>query len=224
MKEEAYRAAAHENMLKLLREPKRLYKFIENKELKNKEKYIEMIKSSSGIKKRSHINFLEDLISYPASEFTGFLKPSVKKIQNMILFFCEEGLYPTKLNKLLFYSDFKYFKENILSITGIRYKHLQFGPVPEYYDTILELLTDAGLLKLDMTVLENSIKKFYTSNKKPDLSVFSKHELRILYDIEREFKKLNNSEISEQSHKEKAWSETVKNELISYEYAMDLSI
>lgn len=218
---------SHERMLKLLKDPDKFYEFINNSELNNKEKYLEKVKKFYNPTKEQPLVVLENLMSsYKKDEFAGFQKPDIEKIRNVIRFFCIKGLYTTKLNKLLFFSDFKYFKEKILSLTGIRYRRIQYGPVPEYYGTILEMLVAAGELEVEITIDEEkgSISKFYKSLKKPDLSVFSKDEAKVLYDVEREFEHLNASGISDESHEEKAWIETEDKALISYEHAFDLNI
>ena len=64
------------------------------------------------------------------------------KLFNAILFFCKGRVLKTKLNKLLFYADFKHFKEYAVSITGARYARIPFGPAPDkyafYFATLLE--------------------------------------------------------------------------------------
>jgi len=212
----------HENMLKLLRSPEKFYEFISKKELEDKEKYLKKIEKSSDLKQYLPLSLLENLLAYKGDEFAGFQDVSVDKIRNAILFFCKDGIYMTKLNKLLFYSDFRHFKENTLGITGLKYKHLPYGPVPEYYKTILDMLVASGDLKVDIKDFGNYIGELYTSVVKPDFSVFSEDELRVLLEIKKRFADLSSAEISDISHKEKAWNETEENELISYRYAMEL--
>ena len=45
----------------------------------------------------------------------------------------ESDIYKTKLNKLLFYSDFINYYLNGTSISGAKYVHLPYGPVPDSY-------------------------------------------------------------------------------------------
>ena len=63
----------------------------------------------------------------------------------------------------------------------------------------------------------------YRSLEKPDLNVFSIDELETLVNIKKKFDNLDSTEISEFSHKEKAWIENEENEAISYAYARDLT-
>ena len=54
----------------------------------------------------------------------------------MVLFFAHKsaGLLKTKLMKLLNYSDMIFYKENGLSISGLKYAHLPYGPVPDKWE------------------------------------------------------------------------------------------
>lgn len=47
-------------------------------------------------------------------------------------------IFPTKLNKLMFYCDFCHYREFGLSISGLTYRALNFGPVPDHYATIYD--------------------------------------------------------------------------------------
>lgn len=53
----------------------------------------------------------------------------------MVLFFAHESseLLKTKLMKLLNYSDMIFYKENGISMSGLKYAHLPYGPVPEHF-------------------------------------------------------------------------------------------
>src|SRR3972149_5448628 len=77
---------------------------------------------------------------YAPDEFSGYNRFQLSKIFNAIIFFCKGGALKTKLNKLLFYADFKHFKEYTVSITGTRYAHVPFGPAPDYFNHYFAVL------------------------------------------------------------------------------------
>lgn len=52
------------------------------------------------------------------------------------------SLYKAKLNKLLFYSDFGYYKKTGYSITGTSFRAIPLVPVPVSYDKLLIKLCD----------------------------------------------------------------------------------
>src|SRR5699024_2404511 len=84
------------------------------------------------------------------NKFTGYKKPDLKKFIQMIIFFTHKlQPFKTKMNKLLFYSDFEYYKRNCYSISGIRYQAIQKGPVPYKYQSIYEYLLDKGYINIE---------------------------------------------------------------------------
>lgn len=74
----------------------------------------------------------------------------------MVLFFAHKsaGLLKTKLMKLFNYSDMIFYKENGLAISGLKYAHLPYGPVPDNFDMIL------GKMKSSCRVLTYSFLPF----------------------------------------------------------------
>lgn len=61
------------------------------------------------------------LISIEATELSSYGDFSLEKFIHLILYFATNGMLKTKLMKLLWYSDFLYFKRQTVSITGTTY-------------------------------------------------------------------------------------------------------
>ena len=170
--------------------------------------------------------FYEDFVDKSIDSFSGNTKFNGEKLLNMVLFFCENaGEYPSKLNKLLFYSDFLSYKLNRISISGSRYAHASFGPVPNCYRTFYGFISD-----LDGPIMEKEVDFGeyigckYISVLAPDLSVFSEIERNILLRIRRHFFNYSAKRIEEESHKEAAWINTRDGQLIDYSLADQLQI
>jgi len=159
--------------------------------------------------------------TYQPSEFSGYNTLHLEKVFAAIIFFCSGiPIFKTKLNKLMFYADFKAFKEHALSITGLQYARLPFGPVPDHYDYyIATLLTEEKISKE-----EDKIGEKFLACDKPDLSLFNDDELKILIDIKKHFEKYSASRISDYSHQERAYTETQHSKFISYHFASELTI
>jgi hypothetical protein len=85
-----------------------------------------------------------------ADVFTGHRVSSFEKLAAMTAYIARHGrhVYKTKLNKLLFYSDFVNYHLNGVSISGARYVHLPFGPVPDRYEQMLRNLELIGTLQI----------------------------------------------------------------------------
>ena len=76
---------------------------------------------------------VEQYCSYPPGINNGGKLFDFNKFSEVVKFFCRgKGVFKSKLLKELFYTDFKHYKEYGTSITGACYKHLDFGPVPDY--------------------------------------------------------------------------------------------
>ncbi len=161
------------------------------------------------------------------NEYTGYKSPHLEKIANMILYFANQVKpYKTKLNKLLFYSDFYHYKKTCFSISGATYQAIQMGPVPKKFGGIFDYAFEHGFVKINFVDFENGNvgEQFLPSGQKSfDESLFTASEIQALEYIAEAFKKDTTKEIIEKSHLEAAWKENVDgfNE-INYKYSFDL--
>lgn len=161
------------------------------------------------------------------SEFSGFRKPSFEMLTEMVVYFSQNlQSYKTKMNKLLFYSDFLAFRESGQSISGATYKAIPYGPVPEKYESIFENLSTTDVIDIHYENKPNGskIEKLIGREDRPVNSAkFSEKELEILQLVVEKFRDVNSSEIVAISHEETAWIENIEDKrLISYFYAFDL--
>ncbi|MCL2323492.1 MAG: DUF4065 domain-containing protein [Oscillospiraceae bacterium] len=164
------------------------------------------------------------LYDHEPSIYNGFTKLDFDKIESLILYISSKiKLYRTKLNKILWYIDFFYFKENINSITGLRYIKKQYGPVIEEkgYNKITSYLDRCDVISIEEA--ENGYE-IIKPNDEFDLNIFSEDELNVIDKVISRLKNLSTCQISELSHQEKAWQYTQDCELISYDYADDLKL
>ena len=121
--------------------------------------------------------------------------------------------------KLLWYADMLYFKENTISITGMKYIHQQYGPVPDNHAICLGIIDSLGIIELK----EQDIGEIVITKKTDSfLNCLSKSELDALNRINSHFLYSTAKDISITSHNEKGYKETLPLNFISYEYAFDL--
>ena len=132
----------------------------------------------------------------------------------------------TKLNKLFYYLDFIYYRDNKKSITGDKYISQKYGPVPSNLTTILDSAKKDGLLQIDeesFSINGEEIKKIkYLTKEKPDMNVFNDKEKELLENIKNEFTSYNTDQIVLQTHLEAPWAFTNEGEKIDYELAHDI--
>jgi hypothetical protein len=185
------------------------------------------LREQLGLQHRSFIHLFEDLLAqYDPDEYSGYRRFDIDKLFNSILFFCSRGeVFKTKLNKLLFYADFKHYKEYLLSVTGSRYAHLPFGPAPDNYAFIVAALTDIqGALATNEKVVGDYVGEVLTAVKPPDLTAFDSSELEILTLVQDRFAEKTARQLSDMSHQEEGFRNTQDGEIISYKFATKLNL
>lgn len=153
----------------------------------------------------------------------GYAALSISKIKSVFLYFIEKehGVFITKMNKLLFYTDFFSYRECGKSMTGLRYKAIQYGPVPVRWDRIYSFYED---INQEIVVFSDGREgTMLTSNLSPDLSDLSEEEQRILEAVYLRFQNESPTKISETSHQEEAWKKYInRDEIISFDMAFCL--
>jgi putative zinc finger/helix-turn-helix YgiT family protein len=124
---------------------------------------------------------------------------------------------PLFLNKALFYADFKHFQLYGTSITGARYVHLDYGPCPDQYQNIYQLLLQDKLL---VPAGHHSLK----SAEKADLTVFADSEKKVLQWVARIAKRDGGQKLLRVSHEEQAFQQTEPLNFISYDFSESLKL
>ena len=185
-------------------------KLLEKAESWNLEKYPSVVIDYVFGKSRRDIN-------------NGYAALSISKIKNILLYFIEKGhgVFITKMNKLVFYTDFLSYRMLGKGMTGLGYKAIQHGPVPVRWDRIYSFYED---INQEIVAFpdgrEGTILK---SNLSPDLSDFSEQEQKIMETVHLRFKNESPTQISEISHHEEAWKQYIDSgQLISFEKAFCL--
>ena len=153
--------------------------------------------------------------------FTGHRTFSLEKMAAMVSYFAEraDDLYKTKLNTLLFYADFVNYYRLGKSISGSRYVHLPYGPVPDGYEETLETLNHYGVVDV---IKENSADLIRSGDSRAR-SFLNAEEIETLDWILENYGGMSAGQLTELSHREKAYANTRTGEEIAYEYAKFLS-
>lgn len=223
----ALHSESHEKILRLAMEPHNLIKLIEEApeaiSIDKRERLLDELRAADE-EACSFERLLEQFGQYEPDEFSGYRKFDLGKLYNTILFFTVGGTLKTKLNKLLFYADFKHFKEYSVSITGAKYVHLQYGPVPDDYDYYFAELSQNRRLNVVEEQNNDYTYLICQAREEPDMSMFSKSEKEILQSTLDFFKDYGSVKIMNFSHEETAYKSTRDGEKISYQYAKELRV
>ena len=222
---------AHNSLLLFLREPENMRTYLTENEIvldeRQKAKLLDTVDKLEQDKEyRAGRRFFEIFFSRIPSEENGFKGFDYEKLCAMVLFFAHKstGLLKTKLMKLLNYSDMVFYKENGISISGLKYAHLPYGPVPDNFDIILGKMAADHLAHIEV-IYDGAYEKHQVVPEcdVPE-GVLSDSEVEMLNRIYEKFKSFGSVEISDYSHKEKGYNATKTGQIISYAYAMDIQL
>jgi putative zinc finger/helix-turn-helix YgiT family protein len=222
---------AHNSLLLFLREPKNMRTYLTENEVsldaRQKVKLLDTVdKLEQDTEYRVGHRFLNMFFSIAPCEENGFKAFDYDKFCAMVLFFAHKTseLLKTKLMKLLNYSDMIYYKENGISISGVRYAHLPYGPVPENFDILFGTMAADHIAHIEV-VYDNGYEKHQVV---PECDIpegiLTVSELDVLTRIYEKFANFGSVDISNYSHKEKGYASTKKGEIISYAYAKDIQL
>ena len=222
---------AHNSLLLFLREPENMRTYLTENEISLDERQkakllaaVEKLEQDAEYRVGSRIFDL--FFSRTPCKENGFKGFDYEKVCAMVLFFAHKSseLLKTKLMKLLNYSDMIFYKENGISMSGLKYAHLPYGPVPENFDILLGKMAADHIAHIEVTY-DNGYEKHQVIPE-CDISedIFSAEELEVLERIFVKFKDFGSADISNYSHKEKGYRSTKQGEIISYSYAKDIQL
>lgn len=227
-------SVANGKLIQMVDDPK---KFIDMVELcgtldeKTRIKYVQKAEELAEEKKRNifNLNFREYLLgNHLADIYSGYRNPNLDKFTEMVVYFSDKlSPFKTKMNKLLFYADFLMFKQSCFSISGVRYKAINMGPVPNNFQSIFEYLANENKIDIEISEFPNGyIGEQFKSRKdrKFNPNLFTEDELETLSRVASEFKETSTNDIIKLSHLEEAWKNNEKErKIISYDYAFELN-
>jgi putative zinc finger/helix-turn-helix YgiT family protein len=225
---------ANAKLIQMIDDPKFFIDMVElcaTIEDKVKAKYIQRAQLLVEERKRNifNLNFKEYLLgNHLADIYSGYRNPNFEKFTEMVVYFSEQiQPFKTKMNKLLFYADFLMFKQSCFSISGVRYKAIDMGPVPNNFQSIFEYLANKDEIDILTTEFPQGYtgEQFKARNDRPfKAELFSENELKVLENVATVFKPTSTNHIIELSHLEEAWKKNEKDKsVISYEYAFELN-
>lgn len=155
--------------------------------------------------------------------YTGFVAPSLDKARQMVVFFAQRCRpFVTKMNKLLFYSDFLHFRRTGFAISGISYQAITRGPVPQRFDGLYYDVSD--IVDFEEIFYNQDISGDQITTKHSfDASLFTEEELKSMEEVAERFKTTSTKRIVDISHDEDAWIDNHEHRnLIPYSYAFRL--
>ena len=222
---------AHNSLLLFLKKPENMKIYITENEVMLEDRQINKIineidKLEKNKEEQEKIRLLEVYFSNVPCVENGFKGFDYDKLCAMVLYFAHKcpKLLKTKLMKLLNYSDMIFYKENGISISGLKYVYLPFGPVPENYDVLFGIMSADHIAHIEVTYDNGYEKHQIVPDCVFDSNILSDEEIRVLDRINDKFKSFGSKEISVYSHKENGYHSTKQGEVISYSFAKDIDL
>jgi uncharacterized phage-associated protein len=174
-------------------------------------------------RKQTHVQAALIYGTYSRSVYNGYATQSYDKLKNIMLYLIEKcgSVFYTKMNKLLFYTDFLSYKSFGYGMSGLAYQALQYGPVPIRWDRVYSLMD--GIYPEMVEFNSGLCGTQLCSTLSPDMDYLTEEEIGLLDAVIDKFKESSASCISELSHDEEAWKKYYNtNQMISYNEAFAL--
>lgn len=151
--------------------------------------------------------------------------PNDEKFRELILFIAEESegdraFGATKLNKILFYSDFNAYLHFGSSITGQEYQALKNGPAPRLLLPIMEQLESSNAIAIKERRHFGWPQKRTVALREPNLELFSAKEIKLVCDLIEELWDKTATQLSDLSHEFIGWELAEEGETIPYEVTL----
>lgn len=190
-----------------------------------------------GISRTTYINFeqgkselnlseiikLSDTLGLTLEEIKSGLKPNYSKYKQMILAFLRlkeraDGKIPkTKLAKLLYLADFAWFYKKLESMSGMSYRKIQFGPVPDHYFRAIDELFEEGVINIDSITSDGAFLIYQTrSGEREKLTALDNEETKLIKDIAAKWKNKRTQDIVKFTHNQLPYLICNDNEIIPY--------
>ncbi|MBR5964542.1 MAG: DUF4065 domain-containing protein [Treponema sp.] len=228
----AVQSKAHNCLLSFLKDPQNMHEFLRLNEVLLDQKQLQKLQERlASLKSTQAEDFDYGYVSrlFP-SELTienGYKEFDFDKFASCVLFFIRRSpeLLIVKLNKLLNYSDMLFYKRNGVSLTGARYVHLPYGPVPDQHKILYGILEKRGIISSEFEQLDSGYEKHILKIGGAQIDdCLSKEEIAVLDEVNKKFASFGSKQIADYSHNEKGYKETQQGQVISYAYAADMEL
>lgn len=130
----------------------------------------------------------------------------------------DPGFGATKLNKILYFSDFLSYLNDSRPVTGAEYMAQQHGPVPKRLVPLRQELEEAGHAVVEKRARLTHEQHRLIPMREPDLSLFSAREIAIVDEVIQRLWGRRATEVSQLSHGI-AWNVPSEGESIPYQAA-----
>jgi len=165
---------------------------------------------------------LVDILGISLEEVESGSQSDYEKYKEMILAYLRQAvsrdgnILKTKLAKMLYLADFSWFYEKLQSMSGMQYRCIKYGPVPDIYFRAIDELEEEGKIKITrkdemLLISEND------SSKRRPLKKIESEEMDLIKKISQKWKNKSTKEIVDFTHNQLPYKICSTNEIIPYE-------
>jgi len=165
---------------------------------------------------------IADIFGITLEQVESGIKLNYEKYQQMILAYLREAVsgdgsvLKTKLAKMLYLADFAWFYEYLQSMSGMQYRRIKYGPVPDMYFRAIDELEESGKISINRKNDLILISENRGSSHQP-LAELSKEELGLIKAIAKKWKDKKTGEIVDFTHNQVPYKICQPDEIIPYE-------
>ncbi|MCK9197987.1 MAG: Panacea domain-containing protein [Bacilli bacterium] len=143
------------------------------------------------------------------------------KFKNLVLYILSKDNYRDdgikKLNKILYFIDFYYYRDHKKFISDVKYAKAGMGPIIDNYKEIFSQMIEDGLLERN----ENYGQINHEARAAFNISDFTSEEIDHINNVLEKYGKLSSIELESISHEQQPWVLTEKNgEIIDPDLAL----
>lgn len=144
------------------------------------------------------------VFSFARGAENGYSTISLQKLKAILLMVLQEygEVFCTKMNKLLFYIDFLSYRQRGYAMSGLSYRAIDFGPVPDRWNKVYSEFDE---IHQELRPIGDYEGIVLVTNSAVDSSILSDADKGIIHIVCERFKSCSSREISAISHEEPAW-------------------
>lgn len=151
-------------------------------------------------------------------------QPDAGKLKELVIFIASRSdgdahFGKTKLNKILFYSDFMHYARHGRSITGFAYLRMPYGPCPEDLPSVLEEMARDETLRIADRRHFTKVQQRPVALREANLDAFSGSEVAAILEVIDALWDESAVSVSELSHEFIGWKLATPFERIPYSVA-----
>ncbi len=171
---------------------------------------------------------LASLLGISIDELLSGNIANLEKYKQMILTYLRMNLTnkgdnkipKTKLAKLLYLTDFAWYYDHSESMSGMQYRKIAYGPVPDTFFRALDELEEAGKISIERKDIDG--KEMFLigeegSNKNEKILKLSSKEIELMTEIGKKWKDKKTKEIVNFTHNQLPYTLCRQDEIIPYE-------